>query len=302
MSKPSDNPRRALGKGLSALLPARTAPAAESEPVVQPRSERLIEVPIDQIDPNPVQPREVFHADRLQELAQSIRANGILQPLLLRPAGDRFQLVAGERRWRAARLAGMERVPAIVQELEDDRLLEVSLIENLQREDLNPVEAARGFDHLQRDFKLSHEEIGKRTGKDRATITNFLRILRLPEDVQQLLSERRLSMGHAKAILGLPSDHLQSEVAAKASSQGMSVRQVERLVQRMTEPREVEPPEQVSEDPNVKAALQELERVLGTRVRIVQKSEHRGHIEIEYYSIEDLHRIYSLIVSEAELR
>ena len=204
MSKPSDNPRRALGKGLSALLPTRTEAIPEVEAPQSAAPERLLDLLIDQIEPNPVQPREVFQADRLAELAQSIRTNGVIQPLLVRQIGNHYQLVAGERRWRAARIAGLERVPVVVQPIDDEHLLEVSLIENLQREDLNPIESAHAFDRLQREFQLSHEEIGRRTGKDRATITNFLRLLRLPEDVQQMMVERRISAGHAKAILALP--------------------------------------------------------------------------------------------------
>jgi ParB family chromosome partitioning protein len=187
-------------------------------------------------------------------------------------------------------------VPVVVQQLSDDELLEVTLIENIQREDLTPIEVAHAFERLVSDLKLSHEEIARRTGKERSTITNTLRLLRLPRDLQQLLSEHRLSMGHARAILGLPTEELQRQVAEKASSQGLSVRQVERLIQRMTATREPKSPEDVAEDPNIKAAVQEMERTLGTRVRIVPKSDQKGRIEIEYYSGEDLDRLYGLIV------
>jgi ParB family chromosome partitioning protein len=194
-------------------------------------------------------------------------------------------------------MLGLEKVPAVVQEISDEQLLEVTLIENIQREDLTPLEVARAFERLAKDLGLSHEEIATRTGKERSTITNTLRLLRLPADVQQLVSEHRLSMGHARAILGLPSEELQRQVAEKASAQGLSVRQVERLIQRMTESREPKPVDESLEDPNVRAAVQELERVLGTRVRIVPKSEQKGRIEIDYYSPEDLDRIYGLIAS-----
>jgi ParB family chromosome partitioning protein len=240
----------------------------------------------------------VFEPERLAELAQSIRTNGIIQPLIVRRSGEGYELVAGERRWRASRLAGLERVPAVVQDLADERLLEITLVENIQREDLNPIEVGQAFDRMARELNLSHEEIGRRTGKDRSTVSNMLRLLRLPDDVQVLLAERRLSMGHARALLGLPTAELQRSLAEKAVSQGYSVRQVERLVQRMTEPREPKKPEALDQDPNVKAAVAELERVLGTRVRIVAKSEQRGHIEIEYYSQEDLDRLYRLIAGE----
>lgn len=299
MSKASDNPRKALGKGLSALLGPKPAQLPE-RPEAPETAEEVLQVPVDQIDPNPLQSRTVFQADRLQELAQSIKANGVIQPLVTRRREGRYQLVAGERRWRASKIAGLTKVPVIVQELSDEQLLEVTLIENIQREDLTPIEVAHAFERLVRDLGLSHEEIARRTGKDRSTITNMLRLLRLPADLQQLLSEHRLSMGHARAILGLPTEELQRQVAEKASAQGLSVRQVERLIQRMTLSREPKSVEEVLEDPNVKAAVQELERVLGTRVRIVPKSEQRGRIEIEYYSPEDLDRIYGMIAGDSK--
>ena len=294
MSKSTDHRRKALGKGLSAFLPDRTA--GPRVPHSETSGEALAKIPIDSIAPNPLQPRTVFQADRLAELAQSIRTNGVIQPLIVRRAKDGYELVAGERRWRAARMAALDEVPVVIQDLADERLLEITLIENIQREDLNPIELAQAFERMGRELDLSHEEIGRRTGKDRSTITNMLRLLRLPDEVQVLLAERRLSMGHARAILGLPTPELQNEVASKASSQGYSVRQVERLVQRMTEPREPKSSEQAEQDPNIKAAAQDLERVLGTRVRIVEKSGQRGRVEIEYYSQEDLHRIYEAIV------
>jgi ParB family transcriptional regulator, chromosome partitioning protein len=301
MSKVSESPRRALGKGLSALLGPRL-PAAEPVAAadLQPPSEELLQVPVDQIDPNPLQARTIFQTEKLQELSQSIKVNGVIQPLVVRKRGGRYQLVAGERRWRAAKLAGLTRVPVVVQELSDEQLLEVTLIENIQREDLTAIEVARAFDRLVKELNLSHEEIASRTGKDRTTITNTLRLLRLPGDIQQLLSEHRLSMGHARAILGLPTVELQRQVAEKASSQGLSVRQVERLIQRMTESREPKSPEEILADPNVKSAIQEMERVLGTRVRIVPKSDGRGRIEIEYYSAEDLNRVYELIAGDTK--
>jgi ParB family chromosome partitioning protein len=195
-------------------------------------------------------------------------------------------------------MAGLETVPVVVQDWASNRLLEISLVENIQREDLNPIETAQAFDRLSKELGLSHEQIASRTGKDRTTVTNLLRLLRLPADIQLLLAEHRLSMGHARAILGLPSPELQIQVAEKAAAGGLSVRQVERLVQRMTATREPKTPDQVSMDPNVKAAVEELERVLGTRVRVVEKSENRGRLEIEYYSMDDLTRIYEVIVGE----
>ncbi len=301
MSKPADTQRKALGRGLGALLANRTTPkpdAPEPAPAAAPaKAVGITRVAIDSIDANPLQPRTVFQAERLQELADSIKANGIIQPLVVRSRDGRYELVAGERRWRAARMAGATDVPVVIEDISDDRLLEITLVENIQREDLNAIEVAHAFDRLARELSLSHDEIARRTGKDRTTITNTLRLLKLPSDIQQLVAEHRLSMGHARAILGLPAEDLQRQVAEKTASQGLSVRQVERLVQKMTTDRE---PKQVEEvDPNVKAAIQELERVLGTRVRITGRPDQRGRIEIEYYSGDDLHRIYSAIVGES---
>lgn len=298
MNKPPEHPRKALGKGLSALL----GPKPHTQPPLSPdhpaATDEVLRVPVELIDPNPLQSRTVFQAERLQELAQSIASNGIIQPLVVRKRGSRYQLVAGERRWRASKLAGLTEVPVVIQERSDEQLLELTLIENIQREDLTPLEVAHSFERLVKELRLSHEEIARRTGKDRTTITNMLRLLRLPADVQQMVSEHRLSMGHARAILGLPTAELQRQVAEKAASQGLSVRQVERLIQRMTASREPKTPDEVTEDPNIKAAVAELEKILGTRVRVVPRSEQRGRIEIEYYSPEDLARIYDVIVGE----
>ena len=298
MTKPSDHPRKALGRGISALIPARTSPPPAPPPGTPEPADSITNLGIDSIDPNPMQPRSVFHQERLQELAQSIRTNGIIQPLVARRRGERFQLVAGERRWRAAKLAGLSEVPVVVREFADDKLLEVTLIENIQREDLNAIEIAHALERLHKDLALTHEEIARRTGKDRTTVTNMLRLLRLPGDVQALIAEHRLSMGHARAILGLPTPELQRQAAEKVTAQGLSVRQAERLVNRMTETREPKSADEVEQDPNVKAAVQELERALGTRVRIVEKTDQRGRIEIEYYSQEELQRLYQLIIGE----
>ncbi|MBI4908369.1 MAG: ParB/RepB/Spo0J family partition protein [Acidobacteria bacterium] len=298
MNKPQEPPRKALGKGLAALLPQRPVATPAAPPLAEKPSPTPgpLYIPIDRIDPNPLQPRSVFQPDRLRELAQSIEANGIIQPLIVRAQGDRFELIAGERRWRAAKLARLTEVPVVVQNTATDHLLEVSLIENIQREDLNPLEVAQAFDKLHRDHLLSHEDIARRTGKERTTVTNMLRLLKLPPDIQVLLAEHRISMGHARALLGLSDPEQQRQVAEKTAAQGMSVRQVERMVQKMSADREEkEPAEEEKQDPNVRAAADELQRVLGTRVKIVEKSEQRGKIEIEYYSQEELHRLYSVI-------
>lgn len=311
MSNASDNPRKALGKGIASLLPGRYVPSTVTQPfpATQPKPEAapetsnaLLELPIDQIQPNPLNPRTIFQKEKLDELAQSIKANGIIQPLVVRKAEDgTFQLIAGERRWRASKLAGLEKVPVVVQNFAEDRLLEITLIENIQREDLNPMEVAQAFEKLSQEHGLSHEEIGNRTGKDRSTVSNTLRLLRLPTSIQLLLAEQKLSMGHARAILGLPTEELQCELAEKAAAASLSVRQVEQLVQKVGHASTIRTVEEVIVDPNVKAAIRELESTLGTRVRIVEKGPNKGRIEIEYYSSDDLDRIYTQIVGEAPM-
>ena len=296
MNTVPEKQRKALGKGLSALLPQRSAATAAQPALEGPTAGlRILSIPITEIHPNPLQPRTIFDSARLEELANSIETHGIIQPILLRRNGPNYELIAGERRLRAAKMAGFVEVPAIVQDYADDRILEIALIENIQREDLNPMETAQALERLHAEMNLSHEEIAARTGKDRTTITNMIRLLRLPHEVQLLVAERRLSMGHARAILGLANSELQTQVAEKSAAQGFSVRQVERLVKKMNEPRE--PSEAPLQDPNIKAAVGSLEAALGTRVRIVEKSDQRGRIEIEYYSQEELQRIYEWIVS-----
>jgi ParB family chromosome partitioning protein len=301
MTSASDKSRKVLGKGLSVLLPSRSAAALPTAPL-QPQETAATattptEIDIDLIDPNPSQPRTTFRQDRLEELAQSIRANGIIQPLVVRHSGARYELIAGERRWRAAKLAALTEVPVVVQDIAQNRLLELALIENIQREDLNPIETAHAFDGLVRELGLTHEEIGRRTGKDRSSIANSIRLLKLPIEVQQLVAEGRLPMGQARALLALPDAKDQISIGEKAAAQSMSTRQVEALVRHLTEPRAPKAEDaKARQDPNVKAAIFELERVLGTRVRIVPAGDTHGRIEIDYFSADELQRIYSLIV------
>jgi ParB family chromosome partitioning protein len=299
MSSGIDKQRKVLGKGLSALLPGRAvAPPVAAPAPEEKQSASPARLPLSSIHANPMQPRTVFQADRLEELAASIRANGIIQPIVVRQQQDGYQIVAGERRWRAAKLAGVTEVPVVVQDVADPRMLELALIENIQREDLNPIETAHAYDRLSRELGLSHEEIGRRTGKDRTSITNIVRLLKLPKEVQLLVAEHRISMGHARAILGLPDATTQIQIAEKAAAQNLSVRQVEAMVQELTSERPREGSGHRKEhaiDPNVKAAIEELERALGTRVRIVELSEQRGRIEIEYYSQAELDRLFQHI-------
>lgn len=308
MNNAIDKQRRALGRGLSALLPSRPATLSTEVPVaVAPVPAAELEevptrLPIDSIEANPLQPRTVFEPAKLEELAASIRANGVIQPIVVRRQDSGFQIVAGERRWRASKLAGLSEVPVVVQDVADPQMLELALIENIQREDLNPIETAQAYERLSRELGLSQEEIGRRTGKDRTSIANTIRLLRLPKEIQLLLAEHRLSMGHARAILGVPDAEEQILLAEKAAAQGLSVRQVETLVQEMTSDRPKHgghSRKEANQDPNVRAAAEELERVLGTRVRIVELSEQRGRIEIEYYSQAELERVYDQLVGRS---
>ncbi len=303
--KPVIEPKKALGKGLHSLLPSRgNTPGNANAPVPArpepPADGNVILTDIKAVAPNPNQPRREFDQDALLELAQSIEREGIIQPILVRRvAVGEFQIIAGERRWRAASLAGLAQVPIIVREADDQKVLELAIVENIQREDLNPIELAIAFERMAAELSLSHEEIGQKTGKDRATVTNSIRLLQLPVDVRELVSARKLTPGHARALLKLPNEAQQREIAKRCIADGWSVRQIEEytkppkeagdeIVIKKVEPKPV--------DPNVRAAINELERVLGTRVRIMEKGKGKGLIELEYYSDEDLDRIYGLIV------
>ncbi|MGO9261181.1 MAG: ParB/RepB/Spo0J family partition protein [Bryobacteraceae bacterium] len=296
MSKSDKTPRRALGRGVSTLLPTR--PSAQP-PQPEPSGTGVPDtIPIDDIDPNPLQPRRAFEQDKLEELAQSITHNGIVQPLVVRRVGGRYQLIAGERRLRAARLAGLKEVPVVVRDVPDKNLLEITLIENIQREDLNPIETAQAFQRLGTDLFLSLEDIARHTGKDRTTIANLLRLLQLPKEVQQLLVEHKITAGHARCLLGLPTAELTRELAKKIISYGWSVRQAERVVQKIRQHEQPSPVPEAKPDANVQHAIQELERILGTKVKIVGKAKKGGRIEIQYYSEEELQRIYAVIAGE----
>jgi ParB family chromosome partitioning protein len=305
MSKP-DQPRKALGRGMGALLPTRPpaglppAPPESGKAPVQEPPEASLEIHIDQIQVNPQQPRRVFQPDKLEELAQSIRSNGIIQPLVVRKIDGQanFQLVAGERRWRAAKLAGIERVPVVVREIPEDRLLEITLIENIQREDLSAIETAAAFARMSTELNLNAEQIGQRTGKDRSTVINLIRLLQLPQDLQQQISDGKLTAGHGRCLLTLPNADTQRQVAARAMEGAWSVRQLERTCAQMTEGKQPKSVDEAKTDPNLRAAIQEMERKLGTRIHLKEGAKGKGKIEIEYYSAEDLDRIYDAIMGE----
>jgi ParB family chromosome partitioning protein len=285
--------RRALGRGLSALL-------SDSISVVAP-GEELQEVDIDLIDPNPDQPRLRFNEDKLNELAQSIRANGLVQPLLLRrSANGRYQIVAGERRWRAAQLADLPKVHAVVRNIPDSKLLELALIENIQREELNPIEEASAYQRLIHNLGLTQDEVAQQVGKDRSSIANYLRLLKLPEDVQRMLEDELISMGHARALLGLDTKDQIRRLADEVAEKKLSVRQTEQAVKRATSPQSPgersTPP---SNDANIRAAELKMKRFLGSQVRI-HLGNNGGRIEIDFSSASELDRIYSIIMRKSD--
>ena len=282
--------RMALGKGLGALLPE----FGQAEP------KTLLYCGIEEIIPNRSQPRKHFDESKLQELAESIKEKGILEPLIVRRTDQGYELIVGERRWRAAQKAGLKEVPVIVKEVEGREVLEISLIENLQREDLNPIEAAEAFKHLIEEFNLSQEDLSKRIGKDRTTITNTLRLLKLPLEVRNQLLQNRITSGHARAILSLESKEKQKELCALIIKKGLSVREAESIAKRWAEKpkKSITPVKPRGDLESQLSSLQDsMRKYLGTKVHITQKGK-RGKIEIEYYSHEDLERIVEAILGE----
>jgi ParB family chromosome partitioning protein len=276
--------RQALGKGLGALIPER--PSAESEGRGAFRF-----CGIEEIQPNPFQPRKSFDDEQIQELVESIREKGILQPLIVRPKGGSYELIAGERRWRAAQKVGIKEVPILIRDVFDSEILELSLIENIQREDLNPVEEAEAFKGLMDHFHLTQEEVSKKVGKDRTTIANAIRLLKLPQEIRESLIDGVISMGHARAFLGLEGIEKQKLAFKKVLATNLSVRQTESLVKRI---RSKAHPGRSKNSQEWDAVVEELQRALGTRVRIVGKRK-RGRIEIEFYSQDELDRIIDLL-------
>ncbi|MGB8032186.1 MAG: ParB/RepB/Spo0J family partition protein [Terracidiphilus sp.] len=280
-----DPKRRALGKGLDSLLPRAQASSAPEIDGGRPR-----EIPLDQIDHNPFQTRSKVNEEQLAELAASIAANGVVQPVLVRPlAGGRFQLIAGERRWRASQIAGKTTVPAILRQVSDEQAMEITIVENLQRADLNPMEQARAFERLSREFHMTQEQIAQRTGKDRATVANCLRLLRLPASVQARVESGELSFGHARALLALQEPEEIERAAQRIADNSLSVRQTESFVQELIDPsrkakKAPKPPAPL--DANVRDAQERLQRALGLKVTI-DDHNGRGKVIIEYARLED---------------
>lgn len=295
--------RKPLGRGLSALLgESEVRPfAADAE---QTSSERVSEIEISQISGNPSQPRTRFDEKALDELASSIVANGIVQPVVLRRVGDQYQIVAGERRWRAAQRAGLHRVPAIIKQVDDDRLLEIALIENIQREELNPIEEANAYRKLIDTIGLTQEQLSERVGKERSLIATMLRLLKLPREVQQLIEEGKLTAGHGRALLLSDDRSQQIRTARIIIEKQMSVREAERSIKRgRSESTATVADKAVSEpaDPNLRAAETKMKRALGTNVKIRPSAKRNsGKIEIEYYSTDDLDRLFRLLTAERD--
>lgn len=294
--------RKALGRGLDSLLPSRPATVSQIATPTAHADASAREVLIDSIDPNPYQTRRRINETALEELAESIRASGVVQPVVLRPgANGRFQLVAGERRWHASRRAGKTTIPAVIRQISNEQAMEITIIENLQREDLNPMEQARAFERLSREFGLTQEQIASRTGKDRASIANFIRLLKLPEDVQNALEAGALSFGHGKVLLALAGfpEHLE-RAAREIIEKQLSVRQTEELVTRLLNPQAAEKKQErpaVPVDPNVREAQRSLESSLGVKVEIRDR-KGKGKIILKYGSLEDFDRIVEALAAK----
>jgi ParB family chromosome partitioning protein len=256
-----------------------------------------LQIDIDLIEPSPYQPRTRFREEALDELARSIRSSGIIQPLVVRPIGNRFQLIAGERRWRAAQRAGLDKVSAIVRQVPDELALEMTLVENIQREDLNAIEAARAFERLMDEFQLTQEAVAERTGKDRATVANAIRLLKLEPTIQEWIEEGKLTAGHGRALLAVLDPQLRMRYAQRAARGGLTVRQIERLGSRRARGAKTLAETEVHMDPNIREALDELQRHLGTKVLLRQKTKVRpGQLVLEYYDEAQLMGLYDRLM------
>ena len=304
-------PRNALGRGLGALIrepepkaqpeaasfppQVTTASGAAVAPAREPVHPGPQQLDIDLIEPSPYQPRTRFREESLDELARSIQTSGIIQPLVVRPIGSRFQLIAGERRWRAAQRAGLTKVSVIVRQVPDELALEMTLVENIQREDLNAIEAARAFERLMDEFQLTQESVAERTGKDRATVANSIRLLKLEPTIQDWIEEGKLTAGHGRALLAVQDSQLRMRYAQRAARGGLTVRQIERLASRRS--RGNQAATEVHVDANIRSALEELQRHLGTKVLLRQKTKIRpGQLVVEFYDDAQLMGIYDRLM------
>lgn len=303
-----------LGRGLDALFPEKAVdkePAKKTRAKVEPmkktveKAEPSVEekktemlVKISKVEPNRSQPRKQFDEDALLELSESIKQYGILQPLLVSDKGDFYEIIAGERRWRAAKLAGIKEVPVIIKEFNDQQVVEISLIENIQREDLNPIEEAMAYKRLMDEFNLKQDEIAEKVSKSRTAVTNSMRLLKLNEKVQQMLIDEMISSGHARAILAIPDGEMQTTVAMKVFDEKLSVRETEKLVKAVMEPpKQKQAVKNTAEDAIYESLEEKMKGIMGTRVFIHRKKNNKGKIEIEYYSKDELERIIELFES-----
>jgi ParB family chromosome partitioning protein len=273
--------RKALGKGLKAFLPEELGILKE---------ERYADLDIDQLKPNPLQPRLKFNPESIEELAKSIKSSGLIQPLIVAPEGDGFKIIVGERRWRAAQRIGLKKVPVLIRTIPKEQELEVSLIENLQREELNPMEIAHAYQKLVQELQYTQQQIAEKVGKDRTSVTNYLRLLKLPEEIQGELAENKISMGHARALLSIKDPELQKHLCRLIIQKNLSVREVEKMISRP----QMKPKKERILDPNLLALQEEFIKLLGTKV-ILQGNQNKGALKIYYYSLDDLNRIYELV-------
>jgi ParB family transcriptional regulator, chromosome partitioning protein len=310
-------PRNALGRGLGALIrepepqiptipaggdpppvvsvPTAGGSAAATAPAMSSTPSGPLQIDIDLIEPSPYQPRTRFREEALDELARSIQSSGIIQPLIVRSIGKRYQLIAGERRWRAAQRAGLKSVSAIVRQVPDELALEMTLVENIQREDLNAIEQARAFERLMDEFQATQEAVAERTGKDRATVANAIRLLKLEPTIQDWIEEGKLTAGHGRALLAVPDSQMRMRYAQRAARGGLTVRQIERLASRRS--RGAKNLTETQVDPNIREALEELQRHLGTKVHLRQKTKIRpGQLVLEYYDETQLMGIYDRLM------
>ena len=281
--------RKALGRGLNALLPAATGVASDK---------RFQDLSIESIVPSKFQPRTSFQTEQLNELAQSIKSNGIVQPVIVRKAGSQYQLIAGERRWRAAKIAGLKTIPAVIRDVSEYKTLELALIENIQRQDLNPLEEATAYSSLISEFQLTQDEVAHRVGKDRSSVANYLRLLKLPQEIKERIQNSELSMGHARALIALEKTKDQLELLNRILQEHLNVRQTENLIRNWKKPESHKPKSSAKADPNVRSAEQKLQEILGTQVVIRTSPDGKGRIEIHYHDTDDLIRIYDLIAGE----
>lgn len=293
--------RKGLGRGLNTLIPSAPIPDAKLENIAEMNQNKPehpeMTLPINEIEPNPNQPRNQFDEDSLQELADSIEQYGVLQPLLVKKKDGYYEIIAGERRWRAAKMAGVEEVPVIVRDFDENEIVEIALIENIQREDLSPIEEAMAYQRLMKEYHLKQDQIAEKVSKSRAAITNSLRLLKLDPRVQNMLEEEMISTGHARALLAIHDGDMQYEIAVKVFDEKLSVRDIEKMVKELNRPKKEKKKEETEYQFLYRDLEESMKQILGSKVSIKNKKNNKGKIEIEYYSRDELERIVDMIKS-----